>query len=392
DAQGKILYIGKANSLKNRVQSYFTRPLDAKTQALVSKIARVEYRKTQTPAHAQILEASLVKKYLPRYNIDLKDDKSFPWIKITRENYPIVSISRRRGSGKAPDALYFGPYTDAKMLRQAFKELRRVFGFRTCAKLPKSTCLYYRLKLCPAPCAGKVKAGEYRKIISQVKLFLESKYAELLKEMSYSMQAAASEKRFEEAAQIRDRIQALGSLQQAGSGFNSPSELLGLKNLLGLKKIPLRIEAFDISNIRGQEPAGSMVSFYNGFSDKDNYRRFRIKGVCGINDYDMLREVIRRRYSRLVKENLTFPDLVLIDGGRGHLMAAYGVIKELRLELPLASIAKAKENIYTRNRQFPLKLKEGSPALNLIRRVRDEAHRFALKYHHLLHKKKVIGE
>ncbi len=173
--------------------------------------------------------------------------------------------------------------------------------------------------------------------------------------------------------------------------MSSPQELEDLKNLLHLDKLPLRIEAFDISNISGSQACGSMVSFSKGFPDKNNYRRFRIKTIEGINDYAMLREVVQRRYCRLREEKLPLPDLVLIDGGRQHLLAAEKEISGLGLHIPLVSIAKAEENIYILDKNNPIRLKQDTPALNLIRRIRDEAHRFALKYHHLLHRKKVIG-
>jgi excinuclease ABC subunit C len=205
------------------------------------------------------------------------------------------------------------------------------------------------------------------------------------------MQEAVKDKRFEEAAKIRDQIIALNAVNQSPAASSAIGELENLRRMLKLDKLPLRIEAFDISNISGKEATGSMVSFYKGMPDKNNYRRFRIKTVSVVDDYGMLREVIGRRYSRSIRENLSLPDLVLIDGGRGHLSAAYTEIKRLGLDLALVSIAKEKENLYIIDRINPIRLSENTPALNLIRRIRDEAHRFALKYHHLLHRKKVLG-
>lgn len=409
DAKGTIIYIGKSTSLKKRVQSYFTRPLDTKTRILVSKISDIEYQLTPSESQAQLQEASLIKEKQPQYNIGLKDDKSFPWLRITDEKFPLVSIYRRKSAKLGDTALYFGPYTNVKLLRQALKMIRRIFGFRSCRILPKQPCLYYRLKLCQAPCAGKINPAEYREIINQIKLFLKSKYAQLLRRMSQQMHKLSKEKRYEEAAAIRDRINALSAIRQSRfqftpldnvradrqiylTGFSSSEELQDLKSLLKLSKLPVRIEAFDISNISGKEATGSMVSFYRGLPDKNNYRRFRIKTVQEIDDYDMIREIVRRRYSRVRRENLPLPDLVLIDGGKGHLSVANEELKKLGLDIHLASIAKDRENIYSEGNAYPLRLKEGSPALNLIRRIRDEAHRFAIKYHHLLHRKKVIGK
>jgi excinuclease ABC subunit C len=206
------------------------------------------------------------------------------------------------------------------------------------------------------------------------------------------MQKRSSQRHFEEAAKIRDQIKAISAINTTQAGAGSHDELQGLKGLLNLDKLPVRIEAFDISNIRGQDACGSMVSFYRGVPDKNNYRRFRIKTVKGVDDYKMLSEVVRRRYQRLLAEKLPLPDLILIDGGAGHLAAAQKELKGLSLDLPLVSIAKEEENIYTKETAVPFKFKSDNPALNLIRRVRDEAHRFAISYHHILHRKKVIGK
>lgn len=392
DKEGNTIYVGKATSLKKRVQSYFSRFLSSKTQVLVSKIADIEHILTASESQARLLEASLIKDKLPTYNISLRDDKSFPWIRITREDFPLVSISRRKTKDKPDNAEYFGPYTNVKELRQAFKLMRRIFGFRSCKTLFPKPCLYWRLKLCPGPCAGNITSKKYQEIIKQIKLFLGSRYEELLSGLSAKMKQAAKDKRFEEAARIRDQLSALSVFSQSKGQELSFNELEDLKHLLKLEKLPERIEAFDISDISGKEATGSMVSFYKGLPDKNNYRRFRIKTFTGIDDYKMLKEVVSRRYSRLVRENLTLPDLVLIDGGRGHLEAAAQELRKLAIELPLASIAKDRENIYTRNSAQPINLNQDTPALNLIRRIRDEAHRFALAYHHILRRKRILGK
>jgi excinuclease ABC subunit C len=392
DAGGKIIYIGKAKSLKKRVNSYFTRFLSAKTQALVAKTVDLDYALTPSEAQAELLEASLIKERQPYYNISLKDDKSFPLIKISDDEFPVVSICRRKKQKESGRPVYFGPYTDASSLRQAFKAMRRIFGFRSCRKMPKQACLYCRLKLCPAPCAGNISCREYKELISQIKLFLESKYEELLDKLYADMKQASRQKNFEEAARIRDQISALSVFRQASPRQAAFGELEDLEKALRLDKIPERIEAFDISNISGKEATGSMVSFYRGQPDKNNYRRFRIKRQVQIDDYAMLREVVGRRYARVKEENLPLPDLVLIDGGKAHLLAAEDEIKKIGFTLPLISIAKEKENIYISGRVMPIRFKSDTPALNLIRRVRDEAHRFALDYHHLLRRKKIIGK
>ncbi|OGX44737.1 MAG: hypothetical protein A3G38_02805 [Omnitrophica WOR_2 bacterium RIFCSPLOWO2_12_FULL_51_8] len=388
DTQGKIVYIGKAKSIKQRVQSYFTRPLDTKTMKLVSCAADIAYTLTPSESQALLLEAGLIRKYKPKYNVSMRDDKSFPYVKITNEQFPAVCITRQI---KEDGALYLGPYTSAKLLRQALKVIRRSFPFRSCRVMPQEACMYYRLGLSPAPCAGKADRGEYMRVIKNIRLILEGRTGYLINKLSRLMRLRSRELKYEEAAKIRDQISALSNFSASRAGSGGALELEDLRRLLKLDKLPRRIEAFDISDTSGREAAGSMVSFHNGIADKNNYRRFRIKTVLKIDDYGMLREVVRRRYLRLAKENLPLPDLALIDGGKGHLAAAAGELKKIGISLSLASIAKERENIYALGRERPIRLKGDTPALNLIRRVRDEAHRFALAYHRLLRRKKIIG-
>jgi excinuclease ABC subunit C len=388
DKAGSVIYIGKAKSLKKRLASYFGRDLSGKTVALLSRVCDIDYRVTPTEAMALFLEAGLVHRYLPKYNVSLRDDKSFPFVKITNEKFPRVCIVRKR----EPDgARYLGRYTSAKLLREALKIIRRFFPYRSCKQMPQRACIYYRLGLSPAPCIGKVIPEEYAKSIENISLILEGKSGTLIKKLSRQMHLKAKAREFEAAAKIRDQIAALSALGQARAGSSPRDELEDLKQLLKLEKLPRRIEAFDISNISGKEATGALVSFSSGIADKNNYRRFRIKTVEKIDDYKMLSEVIRRRYLRLIEERSALPDLILVDGGRSHLLTAERELKALGLKIPLASIAKEKEHIYVQGKVKPLKLNLDTPALNLIRRIRDEAHRFAVAYHHLLRRKKIIG-
>jgi len=222
-------------------------------------------------------------------------------------------------------------------------------------------------------------------------LILEGKADLLIHRLSRIMQNKSKARDFEAAAGVRDQISTLAELSAGLSGVNRKNELEDLKNKLGLDKLPERIEGFDLSNISGKQAVGSMVSFYRGNPDKNNYRRFRIKEFTGIDDYKMLAEVVRRRYSRLIKEKTALPDLLLIDGGKGHLLTALRQINELGLSLPLVSIAKKEELVYSSTKKRPLRFSSDTPALNLIRRVRDEAHRFALGYHLLLRRKEMVG-
>jgi len=389
DAQAKVIYVGKAKSLKKRLLSYLGRDLANKTVALMSHVEDIETRLTQTEGLALIMEAGLIHKFKPKYNVMLRDDKSFPWIKITNEDFPGICITRKH----EPDgSRYYGPYTSAKLLREALKIIRKYFPYRSCKELPREACIYYRIGLSPGPCIGKISKKDYADTIENICLLLEGRTDALIKNLTQKMLIEAKEHHFEEAAKLRDQIGVLGAIVPHSPGPLSQIELEDLQRVLSLEKTPWRIEAFDISNISGQEATGSMVSFYRGNPDKNNYRRFRIKTVKGIDDYQMLAEVLSRRYSRLLKENLALPDLILIDGGKGHLLTAQRELQKLGLNLPLISIAKERENIYLKNRQQPLRLNFQSPALNLIRRVRDEAHRFAVSYHHVLRRKKIIGQ
>lgn len=386
DSRGNIIYIGKAKCLKKRVQSYFGRPLSSKTQAMVSQIADMEYRTCQSESLALLLEAGLVREHKPKYNISLRDDKSYPLVKITSEDFPVISITRKK---TADGALYFGPYTSAGLLREGLRTIRRYFPFRSSEKMSREARMYYKIGLAPWP--EKSDKKEYARTIKNICLILEGKTEQLVKKLLREMELKSKELKFEEAAKIRDQVEALGVMSEGTLRYSRKEELQDLKNLLSLPALPVRIEAFDISNIYGKEATGSMVSFYQGLPDKDNYRKFRIRTVGSIDDYKMLAEVVARRYSRLAEGKAPLPDLVLIDGGRAHLSVAQKELEKLGLSIPLASIAKDRENIYCRIKEHPIRLDRDTPALNLIRRVRDEAHRFAVAYHHLLRRKRVVG-
>ncbi|MFA6130472.1 MAG: excinuclease ABC subunit UvrC [Candidatus Omnitrophota bacterium] len=389
DNRGKVLYVGKAKSLKKRLPNYLAGNLDNKTFALMSRVVDVEFRLSPNESMALLLEASLIHKLKPKYNISLRDDKSFPFVKISGEEFPSISITRKKND---PAGRYLGPYTNAKLLKNALKIIRRSFAYRSCRRLLSQSCVYGRIKLCPEPCTGKISRKEYGREIGNIIMILEGKADLLINRLSEVMRNKSRSRDFESAAIARDQISTLAELSAGLSGVNRKNELEDLKNKLGLNRLPERIEGFDISNISGKQAVGSMVSFYLGNPDKNNYRRFRIRDFKGIDDYRMLAEVVRRRYSRLIKEKGAFPDLLLIDGGKGHLLAAAGQLKELGLNLPLASIAKKEERIYSSQKRRPLTFLKDTPALNLIRRVRDEAHRFAVSYHLLLRRKELIGK
>jgi len=393
DRAGEIIYVGKAVSLKKRVASYFNRrTLGAglKTDVMMSYVADIAYQQVPTEHEALLLEAALIKKYQPRFNISLKDDKSYPYIVVTREPFPRGFIGRRRKHAE-DDADFFGPYTSASLLRRALKILRKSFPFCSCRRFPKKPCLNFDLRLCPGPCQGKISRRRYRAVIRSLEDFLTRKHTELVEALSRRMQRLVARERFEEAAKLRDQLEALSILVSMKKGPWSGVDKEDDWVRLGVKREPRRIEAFDISNTGPEEAVGSMISFLDGRPDKDNYRRFRIRAVSGIDDYAMIREVVGRRYRRLLEEHLNLPDLVVIDGGAGHLAAARGVLRDLGLALPMIAIAKEEELIYTGMRSTPIRLERSSPVLRLIQAVRDEAHRFALKYHRLLRTKKAFA-
>lgn len=388
DESGKAVYVGKASSLRDRVKSYFqpSRRLNPRLEAMVYYVRDVEWLVTPSEAEALLFEANLIKEYKPKYNVAYRDDKSYPFIKITMaEETPKVLVTRGR---KNDGSIYFGPYSNAKLLRRAVKSIRAIFPFRTCNPMPKRACAYYDMGLCPAPCEGKVTKGEYDDTIKQIILFIEGKKDELLKKLSYRMKFLAEHRRFEEASRVRDKIQVLGKVITKKAKVGIEGQLDEFKRVLGFKKEPRYIEAFDISNIKGESACGSMVVFVEGKPLKSKYKMFRIKEVEGQDDYSMMREVIRRRYKRALNERQNLPDLILIDGGKGHLACAAGEIHALGIrDIPIVGIAKVVEHIYTLNRDEPIVLPPTSKALHLIQRIRDESHRFAIRYHHILRQK-----
>ena len=390
DSGGKIIYVGKARRLKKRVSSYFRegRAHDSRIEMLVSTVRDIKFIRASSEAEALIYEAGLIKDHRPKFNIDLKDDKSYPFLKLTMgEEYPRLFLTRRR---PRDGSIYYGPYVNVKLLKEALSFMKKVFPLRTCRRFLKSVCLEYHLAQCVGPCEGKVTKSEYLEIVKHLQKFLEGKKDDLIRDLKIDMKKFSSKREYEKAINVKKRIEALTAIQQLHDRAQYPifGELDELQNVLALEKVPVVIECFDISNIGGHQPVGSMVRFVAGSAKKSDYRKFRIKQVSGIDDYSMIREVIRRRYSRLLSEGAKLPDLVIIDGGKGHLSAAKEVLNELGLEnMPLVSIAKEHNHLYTETRKSPIRLSPGSRLLLLIQRIRDEAHRFAITYHRKLRRK-----
>lgn len=378
----EVLYIGKATSIRKRVISHFKG--GSKSLIFNEKVKDIDYILCDTEEQALLLEASLIKEEKPKYNVVLKDDKSYPYVVITQEKYPAIYVARPK---KTKNFTLFGPYPNVKLLKSALKLIRRIFPYRSCKNLPKKVCLYYHLNLCPGVCEEKIDEEEYKDIVDNIAKILSGERKILLKKLQEKMEKLAQEQKFEEASVYRDKLEALTKLYAGKSWGN---EAIVLKEVLHLKRIPFIIEGIDISCIQGRQACGSVVVFKDGRPDKSNYRRYRIKMVKDIDDYKMIAEVVERRYRRLKEEKKELPDLIVIDGGRSHLSVALKVLKKLELEIPVISIAKKNEEIWLPSKKEPLRLPQDNIGLQLIQRVRNEAHRFAHQYHLLLRKKKIL--
>ncbi|HBR14960.1 MAG TPA: excinuclease ABC subunit C [Candidatus Omnitrophica bacterium] len=390
NASGEVIYVGKAVSLRRRVQSYFRNSptIALKTNLLVAEIRDIEVIETFSEAEALILEAGLIKKFKPKYNIELRDDKSYPYIEVTQERFPRISISRRKEKKK--DAHYYGPYVNARLIREALNIIRKIFHFRVCDPFPGKECLDYHMGLCEAPCIGRISRKEYAKNIKNVCLILEGRKDTVYRNLKKEMESLARARQYEKAAKVRDQLRAIGALYSGTKDINYYKEAEQLQRVLGLPRLPERIEAFDISHIMGHQAVGSMVSFFNGRPDKRNYRRFRIKEVQGIDDFKMIGEVVRRRYGRLKKEGAFYPDLIVVDGGKGQLSSAVAELDSLGVVIPIAALAKREEEVFLPRKREPVPLALDSLGLKLLRCIRDEAHRFAVAYHRNLRGKKVF--
>ncbi|WMZ54494.1 excinuclease ABC subunit UvrC [Staphylococcus pseudintermedius] len=511
DRQNQVIYVGKAKKLRNRVRSYFTGAHDTKTTRLVREIVDFEYIVTSSETESLLLELNLIKKYQPRYNILLKDDKSYPFIKITKERHPKLIVTRtvRKGSGK-----YFGPYPNAYSAHETKKLLDRIYPFRKCDKMPDRLCLYYHIGQCLGPCVYPVQQEEYGRMTKEITDFLNGEDKTILKNLEEKMIKASENLEFEQAKEYRDLIQHVNNLtkkqkimsvdqtvrdvfgyhvdkgwmciqvffirqgnliereatmfplqqtpeeefytfigqfyqlnqhflpkevhipkqldvemvhtvvdtnivtpqrgqkkqlvdmanKNARISLENKFELIArdesrtvkaieqLSDAMGIQ-IPIRIEAFDNSNIQGVDPVSAMVSFVDGKPDKKGYRKYKIKSVEGPDDYKSMQEAVRRRYTRVLNEGLPLPDLIIVDGGKGHMSSVADVLEnELGLDIPIAGLAKndkhqTSELLYGETAQV-VPLKKNSQAFYLLQRIQDEVHRFAITFHRQTRQKK----
>lgn len=414
---GKLLYIGKAASLKSRVSSYFQKTIhDNKTQALVEAIEDMKYRKTDSVLEALILEANEIKKYLPPYNIRAKDDKTFVNIVITKEEFPRVLVSRPTEDLKVEIKKTYGPYTSAKSARNALKILRKIFPFHARSEHSEKKCLDFHLGLCPGPYNGLISKKDYSKIIKRIEMVLSGKKKNVLSNLEKEMRRLSKEKKFEDAAAVRDKIFALKHIQDTAllassemtfferqSGIYEEEKIennleiakkiqnsnsRNFKRDIGTNNSFYRIEAYDISNISGKFAVGSMVVFEDGEIAKDEYRKFKIRTIKEANDIAMLGEVLGRRFKH---NEWKLPDLILMDGGKAQVNAAQSVLDEFKLDIPVIGVAKGptRKNLdfYFPDKKVDSKNMEKKINKKIIAHIMSEAHRFAITYHRLLRKK-----
>jgi len=407
DAAGVVIYVGKATNLRSRAGSYFLKAaaVDQRTADWVKNIADADFMPCESEVDALLVESRLIKDIQPAHNKVLKDDKTFPYLQIsTHEDFPRVEVTREPAN---KGVKLYGPFPSAGSLRGAVQVLQRIFKFRTCTlDITEGDeqwkwfrpCLLASIKQCTAPCNARIGKEEYKKDIKRLHLFLQGNKKRLLKQMKDEMLAASKELEFEKAAKLRDEIEMLESLDRRGEldthaqpevFYVDPKKgLAGLRQVLKLKETPRSIEGVDIAHLGGGETVASLVKFIDGLPFKPGYRRFKIKNVKGIDDFRSIHEVVARRFQRLSDENDAFPDILLIDGGKGQLSSAVAAFESLGIDPPtLISLAKKNEEIYRPGESEPLVLSRHAFSLRLLQYVRDEAHRFAQHYHHILRSK-----
>jgi excinuclease ABC subunit C len=401
---GELIYIGKAVNLRSRVLSYWrkgTNHTPAKAK-MVKEIKRIKWIVTDSEIEALLLEANLVKKHQPYYNVDLRDDKRFYYVYISMED-EIPGVFLTRIIGKS--GLYFGPFVNSLAIKETLKALRHIWPYCTMRKIQKKPCFYYQINRCLGPCAGKVSRKEYlEKVIKPMILFFEGKKQNVIKQWKKEKKSLEAKGDLQEMEKrqyyIRHMEQVLENTKVLSVAEKYVTDTLELAKVMGLSKVPDRIEGYDISNIFGTSAVGSMVVFRDGEPDKSQYRKFKIKLEKEITDRKkgdvwMLEEMLERRFNN----DWPLPDLIIVDGGKAQLGMAARVLKRYKLDINLVGItkgeglrsAKAPDKLFFPGESQPLKLPLASPALHIIKRVRDEAHRFAITYHRNLRSKRFLA-
>lgn len=421
DAKGVVLYVGKASSLPNRVSSYFIPSaalggtgLGPKKQSMLNLIDDFDVIECEGEWEALLAENRLIKDLHPRFNERLTDDKSYPYLAITlRDDFPGVYITRQPNDPEFQGAKVLGPFTSVYALRESVQLLQRAFKFRTChlkimdkddTRHHFRPCLLYPIKQCTAPCAAKISKPDYRIDIDRFIRFIESKRSVMLRDLRQQMQKASENQEYEKAGVLRDQIQAIEKLDERGKrsqGWQPETESFYVSPQKGMESLqktlkhdePLRcVECIDIAHLQGGETVGSKVCFIDGRPLKTEYRRYKIQTATN-DDYAAIREVVSRRYRDAGAGNELYPDLIIIDGGLGQLHAALEVFDELEVKPAMViSLAKKQELIYVQAQSEPIKLSRQNHGLRFCQAIRDEAHRFAQHYHHILRRKKIVGK
>jgi excinuclease ABC subunit C len=414
DDKDRVIYVGKAASLRDRVASYFqsSTKLEFKKSGLLDHVVDFDVLETESEVEALLAENRLIKDIQPRYNARLLDDKTFPYLMITTgEDFPGVYVTRQP---RTKGVKLYGPFTAVGALKEAVTLLQKAFKFRTChldiaADDPNlrffRPCLLYPIKQCTAPCAARIPRDIYRQDIQRLIRFLDGDRKSVLEQLHGEMEQASAARNFERAARFRDQIKALTALgQRAGEGdqtywqpeafvVNPREATARLQEALALAEPARIVEGIDIAHLQGGQLVGSKVCFIDGMPFKDGYRRYRIKHGQGNNDYLSIQEVVWRRYRDAGQNQELFPDVILIDGGLGQLHAALEAFKTMDVSPPMVvALAKKEELLYVQARSEPLKLARNDSALRLLQYVRDEAHRFAQHYHHVLRRKSQLEE
>ncbi|MBN1853141.1 MAG: excinuclease ABC subunit UvrC [Pirellulales bacterium] len=441
DHAGRVIYIGKAKNLRARAGSYFLKAAanEDRTRLLVKEIYDIDYLDAESEVDALLMESRLIKDIQPKYNRELRDDKSFPYLQITtHEDFPRVEVTREP---KRSAVKLYGPFASAGIIRGAVDVLQRVFKFRTCSLDIREDdprwrwfrpCLLASIEQCSAPCNLRISKEEYRRSIRRLRMFIEGNRKKVLAELQTEMEQASANRCYEQAAQLRDQIEMLQRLRERGDlekheqpevfPMDPKKGVAGLQQILRLKEPPRTIEGVDIAHLSGSETVASLVQFIDGMPFKPGYRRYRIREVNGVDDYASIHEVITRRYAGIRERESDsrvdadrpyadqtfpskdfqlpfpecddiFPDVLLIDGGKGQLHRGLDAFETLGISPPLVlSLAKKEELVYVMHEVKPRKLSRHAYALRLLQYIRDEAHRFAQHYHHILRRKKTLGE
>jgi excinuclease ABC subunit C len=412
DEAGRVIYVGKAKNLRARAGSYFLKAAaeDLRTAKLVLEIRDIDYLDAESEIDALLMEARLIKDILPKFNRDLRDDKTFPYLEIfTHEDYPRVRFTREPHSRGTK---LYGPFANPRGLRGAIQVLQKIFKFRTCTLDIDADekrwrwfrpCLLHSIGQCTAPCNLRISKEEYRKNIRRLQRFLDGGKNALLRDLREEMAVAARDMQYEEAGRLRDEIEMLESLDDRGElethvqpevfPIDPKRGLAGLQKVLHLEERPRTIEGIDIAHTAGTDTVASVVQFLDGLPFKPGYRRLKIQGVAGPDDVASIHEAVARRFQHIQREGETAPDILLVDGGLGQLRAAASALDSLGIRSQrVISLAKREELVFTLDAAEPLRLSRHSYALRLLQYVRDEAHRFAQHYHHLLRRKSQLGE